>query len=339
MTNSEAAVGIGIDVGGTKILAGAVAASGEVLAVSSIASPPILAELPSVIDRLLVEVLALLAQTAGAAKEIGGIGLALPGLVDPLGVVHAAPNLGAKESQFDAGAVIGPLLLDRLSRDRSWVGGAQVALENDATCAAFGEALVGAAAGARDAVVISFGTGIGAGIVANGEIVRGARHFAGEIGHLIVDPDGPLCACGRHGCWEVFASGGALTRLVRDAATSGRWSPSGELIKRAPESLDGEDIVQATRDGDAMAATIIQEFSRAVSLGLTNVVELLDPERIVIAGGLATSADILLGPIRDAFASLSRPAQRRPASLIVAAALGDRAATIGAGLLSLRNET
>ena len=321
---TSAPIGIGVDVGGTKILACATLVDGGVLAEESAASPTGPDELPAVLEELLRR----LVEQLQEPHLVRGVAIALPGLVDAQGQLHAAPNLGASEQLFDSPSRIGVPLAAKLSR-HDVVLDRPVIFENDSTCAAVGEVLVGAAKGSTDAVVISFGTGIGAGIVANGALVRGHRKFAGEIGHMVIDPAGPRCPCGRHGCWELFASGAALSRLARTGEFSGTNSPEGAL------ALDGLELVDAARRGTARAIELIEQFAHQVALGLSNVVELLDPERIVIAGGLANSADVLLEPIRRAFATLSRPAQRLAPDQIVTATLQHRAASIGAALLGL----
>jgi glucokinase len=160
--------------------------------------------------------------------------------------------------------------------------------------------------------------------------VRGHRRFAGEIGHVVIDPDGPQCPCGRRGCWEMFASGNALSRLAARADLRDEDRAAGVALP-----LDALGLVAAARRGDAEATELIEQFATYIALGFTNVVELLDTGRIVIAGGLANSADVLLEPIRAAFATLSRPSQRLAPEQIVIATLENRAASIGAALLGL----
>jgi glucokinase len=256
---------------------------------------------------------------------VSSLCLALPGLVEPSGVLRAAPNLGAADVGIELGADYGRPLSEVLSRAGASVGDSSVIYDNDATCAAYGEARAGAAAGEGDVLVISFGTGIGAGIVSGGRVWRGAHGFAGEIGHMVINPDGPPCPCGRRGCWERYASGPGLVNLANQR--------SGH---RGPETR-AEGVVAAAQMGDAAAIEAIEEFAHYVALGLANAVELLDPARIVLGGGLMQAGEVLFEPIVRAYVAMNRPAQHRLASDLVRATLGDRAAVVGAGLLALEH--
>jgi len=320
-------VGVGIDVGATKILAGAVTSDGAVLEVARVSSPARAEDLAGVLQGA---VDSLLSSLGGRAADCAGLGLALPGLVTPEGVLRAAPNLGAADVDIALGPRFGEPLSATLSERGGSVDGGP-AYDNDATCAAYAEAKVGGAAGAGDVVVISIGTGIGAGIVSDGRVLRGGHGYAGELGHAVVAAGGIECSCGRRGCWERYASGPALAALAAaNAAFAAGRDGSGR-----DGALRAEDVVGAAREGDAIAATIIEEFARGVALGLANVVEYLDPSRIVLGGGLMQAADVLLEPIRRAYVAETRPAYQRDGSDLVLATLGEEAALIGAALLGL----
>ena len=314
-----AVIGLGFDVGGTKVLLVATTAEGEEVAVVRGSSPPIATELPHVLTPLLQELLAALGERVSA---IDGLGISLPGLIDRSGVLHAAPNLGTPDTALDLrsslAAPLAALAPGRLDASR-------VVFENDASAAAFAEATRGAARGARDVLVVSLGTGIGSGIVSDGRVLHGAHGYAGELGHMIIDPDGPECPCGRRGCFERFASGSGLAWLARRAG----------LSDAADSTLRGEDIVGRARDGNAAALAVIDELAHYLALGLSNAVEILDPGIIVLGGGLMAAADVLLEPTRSAFIRLCRPAQRRRGEDLVIADLGEDAAAIGAALLGL----
>jgi glucokinase len=251
--------------------------------------------------------------------------------VDVSGVLRSAPNLDARDVGFDLRAELAGPLVDLLG---ARAAPRPVALGNDATAAAFGEVRLGAGRGFDDVFVVSIGTGIGAGYVAGGRLVRGARGFAGEIGHMVIDPDGPPCPCGRSGCWEQFASGLGLAWIAtRDGAVGGLIA---EIA--GDRAVRGEDVVEAVRRGDRHATAIIETYAAYLAIGLVNATEILDPEIIVLGGGIITASDVVLAPTRRAFERLSRPAQQRTGSDLVPATLGARAAAIGMGLDALEPE-
>src|SRR4029453_4266014 len=164
-----------------------------------------------------------------------------------------------------------------------------------------------------DIVLVTVGTGIGGGLVMGGVLQRGANGFAGEIGHMVVKPDGPFCVCGRRGCWERFASGRGLQMLA-----GGR---------------PGEEVVEAARNGDRESLVVIDEFAHWVALGLVNLTNLLDPACIVLGGGLAAAPDIFLVPIQREFIALLYSPEHRPQPQLAFAELGEQAGARGAALL------
>jgi glucokinase len=208
-----------------------------------------------------------------------------------------------------------------------------VTVDNDATCAAWGEHRAGAARGYDDALCISLGTGIGAGYVAGGEVERGVHGFAGEAGHMLIDPNGPACPCGRRGCWERMASGSGLGRMAREAAEAGRLHRSLALAGGDPEAVRGEHVAMAAGEGDEEALGLLQSFAWWVAAGIGSLVTILDPGIVVIGGGLIEMGDPLLGPVRDHYRRLVMAYDERPDVEIVAAELGERAGAIGAALL------
>jgi glucokinase len=299
---------LGVDVGGTKLLAVVVDGDGAVVSEQKVARPR---GGDAVVETV-----------AGLAADVDAIGLGIAGLVDRGGVLRVAPNL-AEIEDFP----FRDRLADRLGRP--------VAVDNDATVAAWGEFRVGAAAGAQDAVVVTLGTGIGGGVIAGGVLQRGATGFAGEPGHMVVDPNGPACPCGRRGCWERFASGSGLGRLGREAAEAGRAPAVLELAGGDPEAVRGEHVGDAAQAGDVGALAVMDAFAWWVALGVANLVNILDPEVVVVGGGLVELGDVLLDPVRSKYTDLVLAPQHRPAVPIVAATLGERAGAIGAGLLAL----
>ncbi|MDQ6728403.1 MAG: ROK family protein [Actinomycetota bacterium] len=302
---------IGVDLGGTKCLA--VALEGDrVVAERRVPTP---AGGPALLDTI-----ALVAADLGDGGPVAGIGVGAPGLVDRDGVLKFAPNLPGVTD-----LAIGAELAARL--------GVPVRVDNDATCAAWGERQAGAARGYDDVILATLGTGIGGGIVSGGRLLRGANGFAGEIGHMVVDTDGPPCPCGQRGCWERFASGGGLGRLGQTAAADGRARRVMELAGGDPAMVRGEHVTRAAAEGDAESHAILGDFGWWVALGLANLASAFDPEAFVLGGGLIEAGELLLAPVRTAFAELLSGARHRPTVAIVAASLGERAGAIGAARL------
>ncbi len=300
---------VGIDVGGTKCLAVVLDEAGTI--VGEARRPT-----PRGVDALIGTLVEL-------AREMGvgaSLGVGVPGLVTRAGRLLAAPNL------LDVGNVeVGQMLSTALA--------VPVEVDNDATCALVAEWRVGVAAGVDDVVMVTMGTGIGGGIVAGGRLLRGSNGFAGEIGHMVVDPDGPACPCGRRGCWERYASGTGLAALARTAASEGRLRGVVELSGGSVSEIHGELLCSAARDGDVEASAVIDQFGRWVALGLVNLTNALDPAMFVLGGGLAVDADLYLPPIQHWFEALLYSSDVRPHPLVRFASLGELAGAVGAALL------
>jgi glucokinase len=207
-----------------------------------------------------------------------------------------------------------------------------VLIENDANFAVLAEHRLGAASSFDHVVLVTLGTGIGGGIVIDGKVQVGAAGFAGEIGHMVVDPAGPACPCGRRGCWERFASGAGLGMLARQAAMAGRLDAVVHLAGGDPESVRGEDVSAAADAGDPAAQHVIREVGGWVGFGLANLACVTDPECFVLGGGLVHAGDLLFESARSAFAEQVEGGRRRPEIAIVPAAFGERAGAVGAAL-------
>jgi glucokinase len=304
---------IGLDVGGTKVLGVSVDPDdpSTVLAEERVPTPD---GGEGLVDTLL-------ALAASLDPEAGSIGVGVPGLVDRAGTLHMGPHLRRMHD-----VALAALLAERSGR--------RTVVDNDANCHALAEHAGGAARGYEEALVVTLGTGIGAGIITGGRLLRGANGFAGEPGHMVVDPNGPPCPCGKRGCWERFASGTGLGRLARDAAEAGRLDAVVDLAGGDPEAVRGEHVTAAARAGDAEAQAVLGELGHWVALGLANLVNVLDPAVIVIGGGLVEAADLLLPEVRPRFAGLVMAGERRPVVPIEAAELGERAGAIGAAILA-----
>ena len=308
------AVSVGVDVGGTKILAIAMEGSGRRVG-KEVRRPT-----PHGTPALLDAIVGVISEVRSSAGEIDAVGLGIPGLVDRDGRLAVGPNLpGIEDVAFR----------DELQRRLNL----PVAVDNDATCATWAEVRLGAAKGSDEAFLVTFGTGIGGGIVAGGALQRGAHGFAGEPGHMVVDPKGPPCPCGRRGCWERFASGSGLGRLARDAAEAGRGRRLVELAGGDVDDVRGEHVTRAAMEGDTEAIEVFREFGWWAALGIANLVNILDPEIVVVGGGLVEAGEVLMRPIREAYGGLVLAGEHRPPVQIVPAELGGDAGAIGAALI------
>jgi glucokinase len=303
---------VGIDVGGTNALGVAIGPDGSIVEEAHRPTPRgngSLAVLPDVLGEL-----------AGALGADGSLGIGVPGLVTRDGVLRAAPNLDGV-----ADLEIGRLMSERM--------GHQVHVDNDATCATVAEWKLGAARGTSHMMLVTLGTGIGGGVVANGELQRGRNGFAGEFGHMVVHPDGPRCPCGRRGCWERYASGSGLAMLAREAATGRRLTAVVRHAGGDPQNVRGEHVQAAAREGDPEALAVIDDFGRWVALGLANLTNAFDPEMFVLGGGLASGADLYLEPIVRWYADLLYQPHLRAVPRVEFARWGPLAGAVGAALL------
>jgi glucokinase len=307
----------GIDVGGTKVLGVALDPDDPTTVVVEARVPT-----PDGTGPLL-DTMADVVRTLGKDQDIAAVGIGIAGLVDRGGVLRVGPNLPGMY-----GVRVGEELDARL--------GLPIRVDNDATCATWGEHLAGAARGVRDAVLVTLGTGIGSGVIAEGELVRGAHGFGGEAGHMVVDPNGPPCPCGRQGCWERFASGSGLGLLGREAAMAYRF-PRGVELAGEPEFVRGEHVTRAAAEGDALE--IFEHFAEWVALGIANLLAILDSSLVVIGGGLVEAGDLLIDPVRRALPERLMAPEERADVRVVAAELGEHAGAVGAALLAALEAT
>lgn len=325
---------IGIDLGGTYIKAGILNAGGKLVHRTSITTEAefgfdhVFARLVDLVDILLRD--AKLERSA-----IAGIGFGTPGpMTRSLGVIHAMPNLPGWENV--------PL------RDKfREATGIPVTLENDANAAAFGEFVAGAGRDVRNMVMLTLGTGVGGGVIINGELQRGAMDNAGEVGHMITVPNGRKCPCGQRGCLERYSSAQAVADRLVEAVGAGEDlalpSSGGSTSAGRGSSLraaidDGQDItstdvVRAATEGDALAAQIWDETAMYLAIACVNLQHLLNPERIVFAGGLINAGDKLLTPVRTHFEQQTWRIAKDQPQLELATLAGD-AGLIGAAALA-----
>jgi len=311
-------VAIGIDVGGTKVeaLLVEVGEDARVVGQERVETPAMDGE--AILAAMVGAVAALRRQ--GSAVDAVGVGAA--GMVSTDGVIRFAPNVAWTDYP------LAPLLAERVELP--------VVVDNDANAAAWGEYRFGAGRGATGLLMVTVGTGIGGGIVIDGELFRGAHGLGAEIGHVIVDPQGPRCGCGNVGCWEQVASGRALGRLGRVAAGRHRESLMVSLAGGDPAAVRGSTVTAAARQGDPVALKVMGKVGRRLGEGIAGLVNVLDPELVVVGGGVLEAGELLLAPAREAFAETVEAPAHRPAVPLVPAVLGNAAGAIGAADLALR---
>jgi glucokinase len=310
---------IGVDVGGTKILAGVVDDEGQLSATTRRPTPSTDPE--AVADTIAELVDELRNGLRDGSVETVGIGAA--GFVDrERSTMLFAPNLAWRNEP----------LRDKVAKRVDL----PVVVENDANATAWGEFRFGAGRDRSELVCLTVGTGIGGGIVLGGALYRGTFGIGAEFGHYRVVPDGRRCGCGNRGCWEQYCSGRALVREAQEIATV---DPAyavrlRELGGGKPEGIEGAHVTQAAEEGDAAALECYGVVGRWLGQGLADLAAMLDPGTFVIGGGVSEAGDILLGPAREAFAARLTGHGHRPTAAILVAELGEEAGLIGAADLS-----
>jgi glucokinase len=307
---------IGIDVGGTKVLGVVTDTSGAVLDELRAATP--------LDDGLrMVEAMAQVAnELRRRHPDAVALGAGVAGLVTLDGVVRVSPNLPSVVE-----LPVRALLEEAV--------GLPVRVDNDATCALWGEHRRGAARDVDDVALVTLGTGVGGAFVLGGRLARGTNGFAGEVGHMVVDRDGIPCVCGRRGCWERYASGAGLGRMGRELAEAGSAPRLVALAGGEPALVRGEHVTAAAADGDHSALAVMARFADWLAIGLVNLTQIVDVARFVIGGGLVEAGDVLLDPVRVAFERRAVAPDHRPPVAIVPAAMGEYAGAVGAALLAL----
>ncbi len=307
---------IGVDVGGTKTAAGVVDEGGRVLETRGLPTPSrdtagteaaIVALVSDLRERYVVE----------------AVGIGAAGYIDAArSTVLFAPNLAWRDEPLQQAVEAGV--------------GIPVVVENDANAAAWGEYRFGAGVGVDEQLMVTVGTGIGGGIVYGGALVRGGFGIAGEFGHVRVVPNGHVCGCGNHGCWEQYASGSALVRYVREVAAT--HSPqAAEILDVAggdPEAISGLMITAAAEAGDRLCVEAFNEIGRWLGEGIADLASFFDPALVVVGGGVSEAGDLLLDPTREAFRRQLTGRGHRPELEIKRAALGNKAGMTGAADLA-----
>ncbi len=311
-------ISVGVDIGGTKILAGLVNEHGEIL-------NKVRRKTPRADSAGVLEVVAeVIDETISLVDgSIAGVGVGVAGPVDlSCSTVLFAPNLQWADVPARA-------ILENAT-------GLPVLIDNDGNAAAWGEAKFGAGRGAHNVVTVTVGTGIGGGVVLNGELLRGAHGAAGEIGHMGAVADGLQCGCGRKGCWEQYASGNALVRETRRLASEKLFDAQVLLSfgDGTPEGVKGEHITSAALESDPIAIASLEQLGVWLGRGLASLTAILDPEVFVIGGGVSEAGELLLGSARVTLAERVMGRAYRPIPEIRVAELGNKAGIVGAADLA-----
>lgn len=313
---------IGIDLGGTNIVASVVNDEYKIIATSKTpTNSPRSAE--EIFDDI-AEVCEEAVKSAGLTMDdIESIGMGTPGTVNADGIIEFANNLAFNNVPART------MLAKRLNKPEE-----KVFIENDANCAALGEAKAGVGNGAKDFVAVTLGTGVGSGVIIDGKIVNGVNYAGGECGHMVIVVDGEQCSCGRKGCWEAYASATALIRQTKKAMEE---YPDSLMHKLAKEEgkVSGRTAFDAMRLGDIAGIKVVDDYIKYVACGLINLVNALQPEIICIGGGICNEGETLMKPLRRFVQAERYSIHSKIQTKIVKAELGNDAGVIGAALLGI----
>lgn len=316
---------IGIDLGGTNIAAGIVNENFEIVAQDS---TPTLVGRPSVeiVDDIAALCKKLCATVGIAESDVASVGIASPGVVDDeTGCVVCAYNLN-----FFNFPIL-PLLKERF-------GAADFHIENDANAAAWGEAIVGAAKGSKSSVMITLGTGVGGGIVDSGKVFKGFNSAAGELGHIVIEVDGRQCSCGRRGCWEAYSSATGLINMTEEKLAeckkAGRKTLMTDLVAEKGR-VTGRTAFDAKRMGDEAANEVVDMYIKYLACGLTNMINIFQPEVLSIGGGISNEGQYLLDLLTDIVEKESFGDGSFPQTRLCIAQLRNNAGILGAAVLGM----
>lgn len=312
---------IGIDFGGTNIACGIVSEEGKILLKKKCktgaerSADAIMSDMANLVLDLILDF--------GAKKEeIKFCGIAAPGVCDTEnGVLGYSCNL--------------PTFMDYpiVEKLKSLTSLPSVGLENDATCAAKGEAEVGAGKGVKSCVCITLGTGVGCGVILNKKPLSGCNPAVAELGHMVIESGGETCSCGRRGCWEAYSSATALCRMTREEMQKDPSSLMWKLCAGELENVGGKTAFQAKRKGDESAGRVIDRYVRYLACGLTNVVNIFQPDVLCVGGGVSGEGEELLSPVREILEREQYSRNCKVKTVLKRAELGNDAGIVGAALL------
>lgn len=311
---------IGIDLGGTNIVVGIIDENNKILAKASRkTNVPRPAE--DIFDDMAAAVKDAMSQLYITKDEVISVGVGTPGSV------NKADELIEFANNLDFNNVPAYKLL----RDR--LGIQNVYFDNDANCAALGEAVAGCGKGVKDFIMITLGTGVGSGIIVNGKLVTGVNYAAGEMGHTVLVYDGIQCNCGRKGCWEKYSSATALISQTKDAMKKNFNSLMWDLVGGDINKVNGRTAFDAMRKGDTVAQEVVNNYVALLTCGIGNIINVFQPDMVCVGGGIGNEKENLLGPVRKLLKSEVYSIYAKKQTQLVAAELGNDAGIIGAALL------
>jgi glucokinase len=323
MSRGKKQAALAIDIGGTKILAALVSPQGDIISQEyclTLAHEGV----EAVINRLLTTASNTLDKANMEISQLEGLGIATAGALDTKrGIVTASPNLPGWHN-----VPLKDIITEKL--------GVNVYLMNDANAAALAEYLLGAGRGAHNMIYITVSTGIGGGVIINGRLYSGVDGCAGEIGHMTIDVNGPKCNCGNSGCLEVLASGMAVAKEAITRVRRGESSQLSELVAGKLEDIDARIVGIAASRGDPLAFDIIAKAANYLGVGMVNLVNIFNPERIIVGGGMSHLGDMLLEPARRVVRERAFQLAAQSVS-IIPSQLGDNAGVIGAAMFVLQS--
>ncbi len=311
---------IGIDLGGTKIAAGVTDGGGRIIAQASTAT---VAQRPyqEVVRDMASCSLKALEEAGKTINDVGAIGIGIPGIAEnATGTVIFCTNLGWHDIPLRAEL-------------RKYIN-KPIFIDNDATVAGLAESVAGVSRGASSSVFLTLGTGVGGGIIINGRPWTGAHGVASELGHLTMAVDGVPCTCGKDGCLERYCSATALIRMAREAVAV---NPDSLILRRAegnPEKIDGKTVIDCAKEGDPTAARVFDTYAKYLALGINNVISFLDPEVIVLGGGISHAGRFLLDAVQEKLPGYLM-FKTMPYARLELAVLGNAAGIIGAAMLGM----
>lgn len=308
---------VGIDLGGTNIVAGVVDEQYNIIATAKAKTncPRPSEEIADDMAKIALEAIN---KSGKHLADIKWIGIGSPGIVNSkAGVIEYSCNLGFKNFNI-------------VERIRKTID-KPVYVENDANAAAFGEFVAGSAKGTKDAVAITLGTGVGGGIIIDSKIYSGFNFGGAEIGHIVIEADGPQCACGRKGCFEVFSSATGLIRMTKEEMENDKTSLMWKMSQE--DGVTGRLAFDAMRAGDKSAKIVCDKYIKYLAIGLTNVINIFQPEILCIGGGVCNEGDALLIPVKEIVAREVYTRNSKNNTEIVIASLGNDAGIIGAAFL------
>lgn len=310
---------LGIDLGGTNIVAGVVDENYKIIATGEMKTNcPRPAE--EIVDDMAAAARTAIEKAGLKIEDIECMGVGTPGAIDPVnGVVCYANNLGFYDVHM------AEMLKERL--------GVDFYIENDANAAAYGEYIAGAGKGTKNFIAITLGTGVGGGVIIDGKIYSGSYYAGAELGHTVINMDGEICSCGRQGCWEAYASATALIRQTKQAMIRYPKSVMWELCGGDINKVNGRTAFDAMRKDDEVGKKIVDRYIQYIGIGVSNCINIFQPEVLCIGGGISKEGDTLINPLKAFVEGENYARNISKATEIKAAALGNDAGIIGAAYL------